>query len=91
MSTEEIINSLKNGEEPAVIKPDGTVMNGNTRLAVLRERGVDINSLGLKPDPMYEEFNQVEQSIAEQGMVQETTPVEEIPAAPGEESEEGPE
>ncbi len=66
-------------------------MNGNTRLAVLRERGVDINGLGLKPDPMYEEFGRVEESIAEQGMVQEAAPVENIPAAAGEESEEGPE
>ena len=72
MSTEDIINSLKNGDQPAIIKPDGTVMNGNTRLAVLRERGVDINKLGLKPDPMYEEFNAtIVGAAAEPGMGEE--------------------
>jgi len=35
--------------EQMVIKPDGSVLNGNTRLFVLQERGLDINNLGLKP------------------------------------------
>ena len=78
MSTEEIIKSLKSGDEPGVIKPDGTVMNGNTRLAVLQERGVDINSLGLKPDPMYQEFSQVEESVAEQSAAQSTEGTEPV-------------
>jgi RHS repeat-associated protein len=82
MSTEDIINSLKNGDEPGIIKPDGTVMNGNTRLAVLQERGVDINSLGLKPDPMYEEFSAAEGAAAQSGMGAEGMPAEEPIAGP---------
>jgi hypothetical protein len=48
MSTQDIIKSLNDAAsaEQMVIKPDGTVMNGNTRLFVLQERGLDINSLG---------------------------------------------
>ena len=52
MSNEQIVQSLKSGEQPIVVKPDGTVMNGNTRLYVLQERGVDINSLGLQPQEL---------------------------------------
>jgi RHS repeat-associated protein len=76
MSTEEIIYSLKYGEQPGIIKPDGTVMNGNTRLAVLQERGVDINKLGLKPDPMYEEFNATTEAAVERGMLEEGVALE---------------
>jgi len=44
--TEKIIESLKPGaSEPLLVKPDGTVMNGNTRLKALEERGVDGNRL----------------------------------------------
>lgn len=52
MSTQDIIKSLNDAAsaEQMVIKPDGTVMNGNTRLFVLQERGLDINSLGLRPE-----------------------------------------
>jgi len=50
MSTEDIIKSLNAaGKEIMKIKPDGTVMNGNTRLFVLQERGLNINELGLRP------------------------------------------
>jgi RHS repeat-associated protein len=49
MSTQDIIKDLQSGAEPLVVKPDGTVMNGNTRLLVLEERGIDIDGLGLKP------------------------------------------
>jgi len=46
MPTQEIIDSLKPGQPGALkVKADGTVMDGNTRLRVLEERGVDINSL----------------------------------------------
>ncbi len=49
-STEKIIKSLKPGaEEPLIVKPDGTIMQGNTRIKVLRERGVDANSLPRTP------------------------------------------
>ena len=93
MSTEDIINSLKNGDEPAIIKPDGTVMNGNTRLAVLQERGVDINSLGLRPDPMYDEFKQAEDAVGQMySSGAQEPPVEDVPVGQYEESEgEGPE
>jgi hypothetical protein len=46
MSTEEIIKSLKPGaESPLSVKPNGKIVQGNTRIKVLRERGVDVNSL----------------------------------------------
>jgi hypothetical protein len=44
--TQEIVDSLKpGGQEPLLTKPDGRMMNGNTRTKVLQERGHDINSL----------------------------------------------
>ncbi len=46
MSTEEIIKSLKPGaESPLSVKPNGKIVQGNTRIKVLQERGVDVNSL----------------------------------------------
>jgi RHS repeat-associated protein len=48
MSTEDIIESLKpgpNNPESLQVKMNGTVMNGNTRLRVLEERGIDIQNL----------------------------------------------
>ncbi|HEY2390212.1 MAG TPA: RHS repeat-associated core domain-containing protein [Candidatus Angelobacter sp.] len=48
MSTEDIIESLKPGPtnpESLQVKLNGTVMNGNTRLRVLEERGIDIQNL----------------------------------------------
>ncbi|PSK88042.1 intein/intein [Murinocardiopsis flavida] len=48
--TDEIVASLRPGaEESLKVKPDGTIMNGNTRIAVLRERGYDIDSLPREP------------------------------------------
>ena len=45
-SNAEILQSLKPGQIEALrVKPDGTVMNGNTRLQVLEERGIDTNKL----------------------------------------------
>ncbi|MCY0931003.1 polymorphic toxin-type HINT domain-containing protein [Streptomyces sp. H27-H1] len=44
--TEDIAFSLRPGaHEPLIAKPDGTIMNGNTRVAVLRSRGYDVDSL----------------------------------------------
>jgi hypothetical protein len=44
--TEAIIPSLKPGlEESLKVKPDGAIMNGNTRVKVLQERGFDVNML----------------------------------------------
>jgi hypothetical protein len=67
------------------------VMNGNTRLAVLQERGVDINKLGLKPDPMYEEFDAaIEGAAAEPIMGEEGMPAEESIGSGNAEPEEPP-
>jgi len=45
-STQELIESLRPGLPEALrVKPDGRVMNGNHRLTVLMERGVDVNAL----------------------------------------------
>jgi hypothetical protein len=45
--TEEIIESLKPGSAfgELTVKPSGTVMDGNTRIKVLEERGIDVNTL----------------------------------------------
>lgn len=44
--TAEIIESLTPGKTEALrVKPDGRIMNGNTRIKVLEERGYDIDSL----------------------------------------------
>lgn len=56
--TDEIVGSLKpGGEDPLLTKPDGRMMNGNTRTKVLEERGYDIDLLPrvtLPPDPLLE-------------------------------------
>ena len=40
--TDEIVRSLRPGSAQALrVKPDGRVMNGNTRIKVLEERGYD--------------------------------------------------
>jgi hypothetical protein len=45
-STEDIVHSLQPGNvESLKVKPDGRIMNGNTRIKVLEERGVDVNGL----------------------------------------------
>jgi hypothetical protein len=44
--TDDIIQSLQPGNPEALqVKPDGRIMNGNTRIKVLEERGVSIESL----------------------------------------------
>jgi hypothetical protein len=44
--TESIVKSLQPGTPEALqVKPDGRVMNSNTRLKVLEERGFDIHGL----------------------------------------------
>ena len=44
--TDDIIRSLRPGSPEALrAKPDGRVMNGNVRVRVLEERGVEVNSL----------------------------------------------
>jgi hypothetical protein len=44
--TDAIVRSLAPGSREALrVKPDGRIMNGNTRTKVREERGVDVNSL----------------------------------------------
>jgi hypothetical protein len=46
LSTETLIDSLKPGQEQALrARPDGTMVNGHHWIKVLRERGVDFDSL----------------------------------------------
>ncbi|ENN86025.1 filamentous hemagglutinin family outer membrane protein [Rhizobium freirei PRF 81] len=40
-----IVESLLHGDEPLLVKLDGTIMNGNTRILALQSRGYDVNSL----------------------------------------------
>ena len=45
-STPELIDSLRPGQPEALrVRPDGTMMNGNHRIKILRERGVDVDAL----------------------------------------------
>jgi hypothetical protein len=45
-NTGDLIESLSPGKPGALkVRPDGTVLEGHHRLAVLRERGVDIDAL----------------------------------------------
>ncbi|WP_158578653.1 RHS repeat-associated core domain-containing protein [Spongiactinospora rosea] len=46
-TNDEIIKSLKLGskEGALLVKPDGTIMNGNTRIHVLKGRGIDVSRL----------------------------------------------
>jgi intein/homing endonuclease len=46
VGTDDLIESLRPGaQEPLTVKPDGTIMQGNHRIKVLQERGVDVNKL----------------------------------------------
>ena len=46
MSTEDIVRSLApSSREPLTVKPDGRIVDGNTRIKVLQERGYDIETL----------------------------------------------
>jgi hypothetical protein len=46
LSTDELIASLRPGESGALkARPDGTMLEGHHRVAVLRERGVDVDQL----------------------------------------------
>jgi len=45
-STENIVRSLyPGGEEPLLVNSDGLVLNGNTRITILQDRGYDVDSL----------------------------------------------
>ena len=46
LSDQDIINSLNPGQPESLrVRPDGTMINGHHRIKVLRERGVDVDSL----------------------------------------------
>jgi hypothetical protein len=46
LSTADIVQSLQPGNiEALTVKSDGRIMNGNTRIKVLEERGFDVHSL----------------------------------------------
>lgn len=46
LTTEQLTDSLKPGQPGALkARPDGTMIDGHHRIKVLRERGVDVDSL----------------------------------------------
>jgi hypothetical protein len=46
LPTDDIVRLLRPGGVEALrVKPDGRIMNGNTRVKVLEERGLDVNAL----------------------------------------------
>jgi hypothetical protein len=46
LTTDQLVASLRPGEAGALkAKADGTLMDGHHRLAILRERGVNVNDL----------------------------------------------
>lgn len=46
LSNEQIMNSLKAGQSCSLkARPDGTLIEGHHRIKVLRERGIDVDSL----------------------------------------------
>jgi ParB-like chromosome segregation protein Spo0J len=45
-STQQLIDSLKPGLKDALkVRPDGTIIDGHHRIKILRERGIDVDSL----------------------------------------------
>jgi hypothetical protein len=46
LSDEELIDSLKPGQQGSLkVRPDGTIAEGHLRVKILRDRGVDVDSL----------------------------------------------
>ena len=46
LSSETIISSLKPGEPGSLkVRPDGTIIDGHHRLAILKNRGIDVERL----------------------------------------------
>lgn len=46
LATEELIDSLRPGQRGALkTRPDGTMIDGHHRIKVLRDRGVDVDTL----------------------------------------------
>ena len=49
-STEAIVASLQpDAENPLIVRADGTVFQGNTRVFILKQRGYDVDSLPRTP------------------------------------------
>jgi hypothetical protein len=49
-NTEEIVESLQpDAKSPLTVGPDGTVLQGNTHVYILRQWGYDVNSLPRTP------------------------------------------
>ncbi len=46
LSTDELIDSLKPGATGALkLRPDGTMIDGHHRVRILRDRGIDVDTL----------------------------------------------
>src|SRR5690349_13390459 len=46
LSDQELIDSLKPGRQGSLkVRPDGTIVDGHHRIKILRDRGVDVDSL----------------------------------------------
>jgi ParB-like chromosome segregation protein Spo0J len=46
LSDRELIDSLRPGQSGSLkVRPDGTIIDGHHRIKVLRDRGVDVDSL----------------------------------------------
>jgi ParB-like chromosome segregation protein Spo0J len=46
LSDQELIDSLKPGQQGSLkVRPDGTIVDGNHRVKILRDRGVEVDSL----------------------------------------------
>ena len=46
LTTEELVDSLQPGQAGALkARPDGTMIDGHHRIKILRDRGVDVDSL----------------------------------------------
>ena len=46
LSDRELIHSLRPGQQGSLkVRPDGTIVDGHHRIKILRDRGIDVNSL----------------------------------------------
>ena len=46
LSDKELVKSLKPGQQGSLkVRPDGTMVDGHHRIRILRDRGVDVDSL----------------------------------------------
>jgi len=46
LSNQELIDSLKPGQQGSLkVRPDGTIVDGHHRIKILRDRGVDVDTL----------------------------------------------